>query len=338
MKKNKKTDERNSLEQLLIQGKAWYEANSAKTMQFVLVFLLVVLVVWIIRSGVFSSSGKGVMADRAYYNATDAAIVTGAPDARALKATADAYRSAKTGAVLYAETGDAFLRCGLRDVQNKRRYSAGATLAKDEKPGDPQENFNAAIEAYNQAAASRDAVVVARANYGAGLAFEQLAAVAASDEDCVARLTDAIERYTKAAVSDDENDPYAKMAKSKVETLSKESTVAYYKSVAHKFVTLPDPATTPSIRTGDDSLEPGSGANVGSDFDVNDDEAPETAVETPAEEAAPAPAAEPATEAPAEEAAPAPAAEPATEAPAEEAAPAPAAEPATEAPVEAPAE
>lgn len=45
MKKAKKADEKNSLEQLLLRWKGSYEANKIKTRQFVLVFLCVVIVV-----------------------------------------------------------------------------------------------------------------------------------------------------------------------------------------------------------------------------------------------------------------------------------------------------
>ena len=59
MKKAKKADEKNSLEQLLLRWKGSYEANKIKTRQFVLVFLCVVIVVLLFRSGVFRGSNKG---------------------------------------------------------------------------------------------------------------------------------------------------------------------------------------------------------------------------------------------------------------------------------------
>ena len=45
MKKSKKADEKNSLEQLLLRWKRYYDENKTKVLQFVLVFAVVVVVV-----------------------------------------------------------------------------------------------------------------------------------------------------------------------------------------------------------------------------------------------------------------------------------------------------
>ena len=51
MKKSKKADEKNSLEQLLLRWKRYYDENKTKVLQFVLVFAVVVVVVFIVVTG-----------------------------------------------------------------------------------------------------------------------------------------------------------------------------------------------------------------------------------------------------------------------------------------------
>lgn len=281
MNKAKMTDEKNSLEQLLLRGKESYDQNKAKTLQFVLLFVLVVVVVMMIRSGVFRGADKGDMVDSAYYAATQASFAgVGAPDGASLAATAAAYNKSKSAATLHAEAGEAFVRCGLSDVARKQRYSAGSKLQEGETLVDPKDNLNAAVSEFEAVAASKNADLSARALYGCGIAYEVLASVAENDDQVVANLNEAKARYEQVA-SVAANSPYAPLAAERLASVAKDQTVAYYKTVAHAFVTLPDPTTVPSITSGDDSLEAGSALNVGEEFKLNED--------APAVEEAPSP-------------------------------------------------
>jgi len=322
MKKSKKADEKNSLEQLLLRWKRYYDENKTKVLQFVLVFAVVVVVVALFRSGVFKGSNKNDVVDTTYYAATQASFAgAGAPDADAFAANASAYGATVAGGILHVDAGEAFVRRGFEDVARKQRYSAGTKLGEGEKLNDPKASYNSAIEEFEKAAACSDSDVKARAYYGEGAAQESIASVSDNDEAVVAALEAAKACYEKVATAS-ATSPYASLAKKRLESLAKAATVDYYKAIAHAFVTLPDPADTPSITSGDDSLDVGSPINVDEEFKLNeeDDSASDAAAATEESASAEAPAEEPAqTEAPAEEpaapegdvAAPAPEAAPA---------------------------
>lgn len=322
MKKSKKADEKNSLEQLLLRWKRYYDENKTKVLQFVLVFAVVVVVVALFRSGVFKGSNKNDVVDTTYYAATQASFAgAGAPDADAFAANASAYGATVAGGILHVDAGEAFVRRGFEDVARKQRYSAGTKLGEGEKLNDPKASYNSAIEEFEKAAACSDPDVKARAYYGEGAAQESIASVSDNDEAVVAALDAAKACYEKVATAS-ATSPYASLAKKRLESLAKAATVDYYKAIAHAFVTLPDPADTPSITSGDDSLDVGSPINVDEEFKLNeeDDSASDAAAATEESASAEAPAEEPAqTEAPAEEPA---APEGDSAAPAPEAAPA----------------
>ena len=116
MKKSRKADEKNSLEQLLLRWKQYYDENRTKVFQFVLVFVAVVVVVALLRSGVFKGSNKNDVVDTTYYAATQASFAgAGAPDADAFAANASAYGATVAGGILHVDAGEAFVRfSGLR--------------------------------------------------------------------------------------------------------------------------------------------------------------------------------------------------------------------------------
>ena len=93
--------------------------------------------------------------------------------------------------------------------------------------------------------------------------------VSENDEAVVAALDAAKACYEKVA-SASASSPYASLAKKRLESLANPATVDYYKAIAHAFVTLPDPADTPSITTGDDSLEVGAPVDVNEEFNLNE--------------------------------------------------------------------
>lgn len=290
MKKSKKTDEKNSLEQLLIRWKQYYDENRTKVFQFVLIFVVVVVVVSLLRSGVFKGSNKNDIVDTTYYAATQSSFAgVGAPDADAFASNATAYGSTVAGGVLHVDAGEAFVRRGFEDVARKQRYSAGTKLEEGEKLNDPKASYTSAVEEFEKAAACSDADVKARAYYGQGAAQESIASVSDSDEAVVAALDAAKACYEKVA-SASATSPYASLAKKRLESLAKPATVDYYKAIAHAFVTLPDPADTPSITSGDNSLDVGSSINVGEEFKLegSDSDSAEPAGESPSAEAAPA--------------------------------------------------
>ena len=271
MKKAKKADEKNSLEQLLLRWKGSYEANKTKTHQFVLVFLCVVIVVLLFRSGVFRGSNKGDLLDSTYYGATQASFAgAGMPDANQFATVATAYSNTTSGAVLHADAGEAFVRCGFSEIARKQRYSAGAKLAEGETLADPKVSFNSAVEEFSKAASCKDASVVSRAYYGIGVAKEALASVA-DDEAAVAQALEEAKTNYEKAVDASKNSPYVKLAEQRINALSKPLTTNYYKNAANTFVNLPNPEDTASILSGDESLEAGSSVKVDSEFNLDEE-------------------------------------------------------------------
>lgn len=273
MKKLKKADEKNSLEQLLLRWKRYFDENKTKTLQSVVVFLVVVVAVLLFRSGAFKGSNKNDFVDETYYAATQASFEgASAPDADAFAVAGEAYKNTAAGDVLYVDAAESFVRRGNQEVTRKQRYSAGTKLEEGEKLPDPKESYNSAIANFEKAASSRDPEIKARAVYGEGVAQEALASVSDSDDAVVAALNAAKACY-ESVVSDSSNSPYASLAKERLGKVASEQTINYYKAIAHAFVTLPDPADAPSITSGDNTLETGSPVNVDKEFQLNNDEA-----------------------------------------------------------------
>ncbi len=284
MKKAKKADEKNSLEQLILRWKGSYEANKSKTHQFILVFLCVVIVVLLFRSGVFRGSNKGDLLDSTYYGATQASFAgMGMPDANQFATVATAYSNTSTGAILHADAGEAFVRCGFNEISRKQRYSAGAKLAEGETLGDPKVSFNSAVEEFSKATSCKDSSIVPRAYYGIGVANEALASVAADDAAVAQALAEAESNYKKA-IEASENSPYVKLASQRINSLSKPLTTDYYKNAAKTFVSLPDPEESASILSGDESLEAGSSVNVDNEFNLDEESADSAQDSTETEE------------------------------------------------------
>lgn len=279
MKKSKKTDEKNSLETLLLKGKRAYEGNKAKTYQYLLIAVLVIVAFVAVRSKLSGASGKYNAADSAYYAATQAAFAgQGIVDGAVLSAAAASYKNNVAGSVLHADAGDAFLSAGQVDVAAKHAYSRGVkeTDGETKVPADPSINFNAAYEAYQAAVASTDAEVRARAYYGSGVAQEALATVAADAAAVEAAVEKAKDAYKKVAeVSSDS--PYCALAAKALSNLERSLTLDYYKSVANQFVNLPEPSSESILPESSGELT--SGEQIGVEgFEMNDDssEAEET--------------------------------------------------------------
>ncbi len=274
MKKAKKSDEKNSLEQLLLKGKSAYEGNKTKTYQYVLIAVAVVVVVWSVQSKLFSgASSKLDAADVTYYAATQAAFSgQGVADGESLKNAAGAYKNSVTGSVLNADAGDAYLSAGQADIVAKQNYSRGvkSTDGEVKTPADPTVNFTAAYEAFMAATSCSDSSVQARAYYGAGAAQEFMASVAG--EDAVeGAIEKAKEAYKKAAEISDS--PYSEIASKALANLEKGLVVDYYKSIAKKFNTMPEPSEESILSDGADELVPGAPVNNSDEFKTNDDSA-----------------------------------------------------------------
>ncbi|MBQ9372529.1 MAG: hypothetical protein IJU03_10085, partial [Thermoguttaceae bacterium] len=281
MKKNKKTDERNSLEQLLLRWRDSYNENKSRVSLVLVLIALVIIAIWLVRTVQFGGTSKETIADNAYYSALDS---DGVGVAQNLKQAADAYNSnLGYGSVLCAETGDAFVRDALNTVAQRRLYSAGSIK---EKPGDPTSSFLEAITAYNEATKSKDVDVKARAFYNLALVYENLASI--SPEAEVEKNLDLAKENLKL-VSDVGASPYAELAQSRLAQLGRSSTVEYYKTVAKAYVELPEPSDTPSILSENkDELKVGEPASNGEEFSLNDDASEETSESAPeATEAAP---------------------------------------------------
>ena len=281
MKKAKRTDERNSLEQLLIRWREYYNENKSRVSLFVLVIILACVAVWLARSLSLGSS-KDVMADSAYYSVVD--DVSSAP-AETFKQT------------LYAETGDAYARVARNAIATRRLYSAGRV--KEKPANDPSAAFAEAIAAYQEAATSKDLVVKSRALYNLGVVYEDVASIA-NDADVVTNINSAKENFQKVVELGGDN-PYIALAQERANRLAKNATVEYYKTVAKVYRELPDPAETESIVSENkNELDPAKPVTTGDEFGLNDDSEEENAeAAEPAPEATePAPeAAEPAPEA-----------------------------------------
>ena len=265
----KKADEKNSLEQLLLRWKSSYEENKTKTNQFLVVFLLVVVVVVLFRSGAFRGTNKDDLADTVYYRATQASFAgVDSPDAQTLADTASAY-SSEDGAILHLDSGEAYVRRGIVAIERKQRYSSGVKLAEGEELIDPVFNFEKAVEEFEKGVTSSNADLKARAYYGIGVAQEALASVTDGDDAVVAALDAAKTAYEEVAKVCD-NSPYVALATDRLDNLSKDLTVTYYKTVANTFVTLPDPKDSASILSGKDELEIGEPVKVDPEFNVNE--------------------------------------------------------------------
>jgi len=258
MKKAKKADEKNSLEQLLLRWKDSYNANKSKTYQFVLVFAIVVLVVMFFRVNLFSRSDKMSQVDNAYYVATSPAFAgAGAVNTAPLVQVADSYRGKSISFVLYAEAGEAFLLNGFADVAAKKAHSRG--VKGEAELADPLINFNSAYESFTNAEKSEDTIIKARAFYGSGVAQEALASISAKSEDVDMALQKAREAYEQVLTFDS---PYRALASDRMVALESGVTLDFYKSVAQNFVTLPEPSETESILSGNDALNPNDPINV----------------------------------------------------------------------------
>ena len=290
------SNDKNSLEQLLIRGKDGLAQNKAKAGQFLLVFVVVLLAVWMIRAKMTGGDSTLTAADRARATATEP---------KDLVAVAENFVG-ETAAALYADAGEAYLNVGTTEIARKKANSRAAENDPEAAALDPSVNFGEAVKAFDAAFGLGSAELKARAAFGAGSAQEALASVAADDAAVAAAVEAAKAQYAKVAEAC-ASSPYCESAAARLAALDRAVAVDYLKATAKTFRELPTPPEkAESILTGDGELTPGETTNVG-EFDLNADEAP--ADEAPADEA-------PAEEAPAE-AAPAEEATPAEEAPAE---------------------
>jgi hypothetical protein len=280
------SNDKNSLEQLLIRGKDSLAQNKAKASQFRLVFVVVLVAIWGIRA--LKSEGDSTLtaADRARATATEP---------KDLVAVAENF-GGETAAALYIDAGEAYLNLGTSEIARKKANSRAAENDPEAAALNPSVNFGEAVKAFEAAFGLGSAEMKARAAFGAGAAQEALASVAADDAAVDAAVAEAKAQYAKVAEVC-ASSPYCAAAAERVAALDRAVAVDYLKAAAKKFRELPTPPEkAESILTGDGELTPGETTNVG-EFELNADEAP--AEEAPATEAAPA------EEAPATEAAPA---------------------------------
>lgn len=287
MKKAKKADEKNSLEQLLLNWKKSFEQNKAKSVQYILVVALVVIVVAMFRFNFFGGSDKFSAADGAYYSATQNAFAgVGVPDAETLASVANAYKSSNLGAAMHADAGNAYLIAGLNDLAGAKARSRGVKSQDENQTFDPKAKFQAAADEFNLASTTNNPDVQARAYYGGAVALESKASVAADDAEVEACLQSAKELYQKIGDMTSPT-PYAALAKERLVSLERPLTVDYYKAIAKSFVELPEPADAESIlpegaKPGEGELNAEEGVSV-ENFETEDDSAEEKTEEAPAE-------------------------------------------------------
>lgn len=274
MKKTKKTDEKNSLEQLLLKGKEAYDGNKSKAFQYLLLVVLVVVVIVTIHSKFSGASSKLDAADTAYYNATQASFSgVGVADGGVLANVATSYRNSVTGSILSANAGDAFLSAGQADIASKLASSRGvkSTDGETNAPADPTVNLNAAFEAYQVASNSSDSDVRARAYYGSGVVQEVIASVASDEESVEVAIAKAKEAYAKVAEVAP-NSPFCVPATKALTDLERRLTVDFYKNIAKKFSTLPEPTDESILSEKSGQLNVGEKISV-ENFGTNDDSA-----------------------------------------------------------------
>ncbi len=273
------SNDKNSIEQLLIRGKDGLAQNKAKACQFVLVFVVVLLAIWVVRAKMTGVDSSLTVADGVRATATDP------------KQLADAAASFKgeTAAALYVDAGEAYLNAGTTEIARKKANSRAAENDPEAAALDPSVNFGEAAKAFGAAFGLGSADLKARAAFDAGSAQEALASVAADDAAVDAAVEAAKAEYAKVAEVC-ASSPYCEVAAERLAALDRAVTVDYLKAVAKKFRELPTPPEkAESILTGDGELTPGETANVG-EFDLNADEpateATEAAEATEATEAA----------------------------------------------------
>ncbi len=291
------SNDKNSLEQLLIRGKDGLAQNKAKACQFILVFVVVLLAIWVVRAKMTGADSALTAADGIRATATDP------------KQLVDAAASFKgeTAAALYVDAGEAYLNVGMNEIARKKANSRAAENDPTAAALDPSVNFAEAVKAFDAAFGLGSTDLKARAAFGAGSAQEALASVAADDAAVDAAVEAAKAQYAKVAEVS-ASSPYCEAAAERLAALERAVAADYLKSAAKKFRELPTPPEkAESILTGDGELTPGETTNVG-EFELNADE--------PATEEAPAEAA-PATEEVPAEATPATEEAPAEEVPAE---------------------
>ena len=292
------SNDKNSLEQLLIRGKDGLAQNKAKAFQFIFVFVVVFVAIWGARS--FFSGVNSELTD------ADAARAS----AQTPQDLVDAAANFKgdTAAALYLDAGEMFLAQGQEEIMRKKANSRAAENDPEAAALNPSVAFNEAAKAFETAFGLGSADLKARAAFGVGSAQEALASVAADDAAVDAALEAAKAQYAKVAEVCAKS-PYCESAAARLAALNRAVAADYWKTTAKAFRELPTPPEkAESILPGDGELTPGQTTDVG-EFGLNDDETPAT------EEAAPA------TDAPAADAAPATDA-PAADAPAAEATPA----------------
>ena len=285
------SNDKNSLEQLLIRGKDGLAQNKAKAGQFLLVFVVVLLAIWVIRAKMTGGDSTLTAADAVRATATEP------------KQLADAAATFKgeTAAALYVDAGEAYLNLGATEIARKKANSRAAENDPVAAALDPSVNFNEAVKAFDAAFGIGSADLKARAAFGAGSAQEALASVAADDAAVAAAVEAAKAQYAKVAEAC-ASSPYCAVAAERLAALDRAVAADYLKAAAKKFRELPTPPEkAESILPSDGELTPGETTNVG-EFELNADEP--AAEAAPAEEA-PATEAAPAEEAPATEAAPA---------------------------------
>ena len=270
------SNDKNSLEQLLIRVKDGLAQNKAKACQFLLVFALVLLAIWLIRAKMTGADSALTVADGIRATATEP------------KQLADAAATFKgeTAAALYVDAGEAYLNLGLNEIARKKTNSRAAENDPEAAALDPSVNFAEAVKAFDAAFGLGSADLKARAAFGAGAAQEALATVAADDAAVDAAVEAAKAQYAKVAEVS-ASSPYCEAAAERLAALDRAVAVDYLKAAAKKFRELPTPPEkAESILTGDGVFTPGETTNVG-EFDLNADEpatdAAPAAEETPAE-------------------------------------------------------
>jgi len=289
MKKSKKADVQNSLEQLLLGWKKGFEQNKAKSVQFILVLVLVVAVVAAFRFNLFGGKvDKLSAADGAYYVATQNAFAgVGIPDAEALANVAGAYKSSNLGASMHADAGAAYLIAGLNDVAGAKAKSRGVKPQDENQTFDPKSKFQSAVDEFNLASTTNNPDVRARACYGGGVALESKASVAADDAEVEACVNTAKELY-QSIVDMPTATPYVALAKERLASLERPLTLDYYKAIAKSFAELPEPSDSKSILSegaapGEGELKAGEEIAV-EGFETQDDAAEDSAEDKSAEE------------------------------------------------------
>ena len=240
MKQSKKEESVNSLEKLLVStGKTLKDKKESFT-QILLVVLIVILAFVFLRTYLIGKPRRAQGAiDEAYYNSTVMFSLNPAP----YQALSGQLTKGNDGAEVRILLGEAFLKKGQMEVTEKKGASEAKKTTADVIAMNPEATFNDAIKEFEEvinAQMPSDPLLLARALYDCGAAYENLAAITAGDDEVAVKLDAATSQYQMILEKAGQT-AFAPQARLRIDALADPLTLAFYKKAANDYVTMPAP-------------------------------------------------------------------------------------------------